>query len=162
MILFRDNQKKIDEAILPLKAKLGELQVRTGQNCCSFLSPLWGLAKNLLIYSIPEGQAWVAPGKGWPKQLFLPLTSVRAGQKFTCPTCHWRPSLGNSRLGLAKTVVPASQSGKLHVRACQNFTSPPMKAKIGELQVWAGQDSCSFLPPWQTPCQGWPKLTSPF
>ncbi len=27
MILFRDNQKKIDEAILPLKAKLGELQV---------------------------------------------------------------------------------------------------------------------------------------
>jgi hypothetical protein len=37
MILFRDNQKKIDEAILPLKAKLGELQVRAGQNICSFL-----------------------------------------------------------------------------------------------------------------------------
>jgi hypothetical protein len=39
MIFFRDNQKKIDEAILPLKAKLGELQVRTGQDSCSFLPP---------------------------------------------------------------------------------------------------------------------------
>jgi hypothetical protein len=38
-ILFRDNQKKIDEAILPLKAKLGELQVRAGQISCSFLLP---------------------------------------------------------------------------------------------------------------------------
>jgi hypothetical protein len=44
MNLFRDNQKKIDEAILPLKAKLGELQVRAGQNSCSFLLP-WKLQK---------------------------------------------------------------------------------------------------------------------
>jgi hypothetical protein len=40
MILFRDNQKKIDEAILPLKAKLGELQVRAGQDSWSFISHL--------------------------------------------------------------------------------------------------------------------------